>query len=183
MSEVNVGIVGTQFMGRAHSNAYLDVEHYFDLKANPVMRAACDSVEDNLPPFMQKFGWKTSETDYMKLIQRDDIDLIDICTSNATHMPIAIEAAKNRKHIICEKPMSMNAGEALRMLDAVQDAGVVNMIGFNYRRVPAILLAKKMIDEGKIGKIYHFNAVYYQDWLVDPNFPIVWRGQGQRVKM
>ena len=94
MSEINVGIVGTQFMGRAHSNAYLDVAHYFDLLNLPVMRTACDSVEDNLPPFVKQYGWQTTETDYKNLVERDDIDLIDICTSNLTHMPIAIEAAE-----------------------------------------------------------------------------------------
>jgi len=175
MALINVGIIGTQFMGRAHSNAYLDVDHYFDLPARPVMRAACDSVAENLPPFMKQFGWQTSEEDYRKLIDRDDIDLIDICTSNNTHMPIALAAAEKGKHIICEKPLCMNAAEAKKMLDAVQEADVRHMVAFNYRRVPAIVLAKKLIEEGKIGKVYHFNVVFYQDWLVDPNFPIVWR--------
>ena len=175
MSEINIGIVGTQFMGRAHSNAYLDVAHYFDLTETPVMKVACDSNPENLPPFMEKYGWQIGEVNYKKLVERDDIDLIDICTSNITHMTIAVEAAKNGKHIICEKPMCMNAEEARTMLDAANDANIKHMVAFNYRRVPAILLAKKLIEDGKIGRIHHFNAVYYQDWLVDPNFPIVWR--------
>jgi predicted dehydrogenase len=173
--KLNVGIVGTQFMGRAHSNAYLDVAHFFDLPLEPVMRAACDNIPENLDPFLQHFGWQTKETDYRRLIARDDIDLVDICTSNLTHMPIAVAAARAGKHIICEKPISMNADEARKMLDAAQEADVRHMVAFNYRRVPALRLAKKLIAEGKIGEVHHFNAVYYQDWLVDPHFPIVWR--------
>jgi predicted dehydrogenase len=176
---VNVGIVGTQFMGRAHSNAYMDVSHFFDLPAVPVMRAACDNVTANLEPFCKQFGWADRETSWEKLIARDDIDLIDICTSNAVHMPIAVAAAKAGKHVICEKPIAMNADEARAMLAAVQEAGVRHMVAFNYRRVPAIALARQMIDEGKIGKVFHFNAVYYQDWLVDPDFPYVWRHDKQ----
>ena len=172
---INVGIVGTQFMGRAHSNAYLDVHHYFNLAADPVMRAACDNNPDLLDGFMNQFGWQTKETDYNMLVARDDIDLIDICTSNVTHMPIAVAAAKAGKHIICEKPIAMDADEARKMLDAAEEADIRHMVAFNYRRVPALVLAKKMIDEGKLGQIHHFNAVYYQDWLVDPSFPFVWR--------
>lgn len=172
---INVGIVGTAFMGRAHSNAYLDVAHYFDLPAAPVMRAACDVDEVSLDALVKKYGWQSRERDYKALIARDDVDLIDICTSNVTHMPIAVAAAKAGKHIICEKPLCMNADEARRMLDAARDAGVVHMTAFNYRRVPALALAKKLIEEGEIGKVHHFNAVYYQDWLVDPQFPMVWR--------
>ena len=172
---VNVGIVGTQFMGRAHSNAYMDVSHFFDLPAVPVMQAACDNVEANIEPFCKQFGWASAETSWEKLLARDDIDLIDICTSNAVHMPIAVAAAKAGKHVICEKPVAMNADEARAMLDAAEEAGVRHMVAFNYRRVPAIALARRMIDEGKIGRVFHFNAVYYQDWLVDPKFPYVWR--------
>jgi predicted dehydrogenase len=108
-------------------------------------------------------------------VARDDVDLVDICTSNVTHMPIAVAAAKAGKHVFCEKPIAMNADEARQMLDAAREAGVRHMVAFNYRRVPAIVLAKQLIDEGKIGTVRHFNAVYYQDWLVDPTFPIVWR--------
>ena len=172
---VNIGIVGTQFMGRAHSNAWMDVEKFYDLPARPVMKAACDNVAENLEPFCWRFGWQSQETDWQKLVARDDIDVIDICTSNAVHMPIAVAAAKAGKHIICEKPVAMNADEAKAMLDAAEAAGVRHMVAFNYRRVPAIALAKQMIEEGKIGKVFHFNAVYYQDWLVDPAFPYVWR--------
>ncbi len=171
----NVGIVGTQFMGRAHSNAYLDVPFYYNLPAPPVMRAACDVNKADLDAFCKRFGWQTQEADWKKLVERDDIDLIDIVTPNFLHKPVAVAAAKNGKHIICEKPIAMDAGEAREMLDAARENNVRHMTAFNYRRVPAVALAKKLIDEGKIGKVYHFNAVYYQDWLIDPNFPYVWR--------
>ena len=172
---INIGIVGTQFMGRAHSNAWMDVDKFYDLPARPIMQAACDNVAENLDPFCRRFGWKDKETDFKKLIARDDIDVIDICASNNMHMPIAVAAAKAGKHVFCEKPVAMNASEARAMLDAAESAGVKHMVAFNYRRVPAIALARQMIEEGKIGKVFHFNAVYYQDWLVDPDFPYVWR--------
>jgi predicted dehydrogenase len=173
---INVGIVGTRFMGRSHSNAYLDVAHFFKLPLNPVMKLACGKeCQEDLQAFCDQFGWQEYECDWERVVERDDIDMVDICTSNATHMPIAIAAAKHGKHVICEKPMAMNAGQARQMVDAVRDAGVVNMVAFNYRRVPALALAQQMIAQGKLGQIRHFNAVYYQDWLVDPNFPIVWR--------
>jgi predicted dehydrogenase len=175
MKEINVGIVGTKFMGRAHSNAFMDVAHFFDVPYTPVLRAACGRDAAHLTQFAAQFGWQTIETDWQRLVRRDDIDLIDICTSNATHMPIAVAAAKQGKHIFCEKPLAMNAAEARQMLDAAEEAGVTHMVAFNYRRVPALALAKQLIDEGKIGEIRHFNAVYYQDWLVNPAFPMVWR--------
>jgi len=173
--EINVAIVGTKFMGRAHSNAYIDVPHFFDLPARPVMRAACGRNVADLKGFAQRFGWQTTEMSWERLVERDDVDLVDICTSNVTHMPIAVAAAKAGKHVLCEKPIAMSAKEARQMRDAAREAGVRHMVAFNYRRVPAIILAKQLIDEGKLGTIRHFNAVYYQDWLVDPTFPMVWR--------
>jgi predicted dehydrogenase len=173
--KLRVGIVGAGFMGRAHSNAYIDVAHFFDLPEIPVMQAACDTNESCLKPFADRFGWKSIETSFEKLVARDDIDLVDICTSNATHLPIAVSAAKAGKHILCEKPLARNAAEAQIMFEAARSAGVIHMVAHNYRRVPAIALAKQLIDQGKLGCIHHFNAVYYQDWLVDPQFPLVWR--------
>lgn len=175
VDQINVGIVGTQFMGRAHSNAYRRVADFFDVAALPVLRAACDIDVAGLKEFSKRFGWQTQETSWQKLVSRDDIDLIDICTPNALHMPIAVAAAKAGKHVICEKPIALNADEARRMLDAAREADVRHMVAFNYRRVPAIALAKQMVEQGKLGRIFHFNAVYYQDWLVDPDFPYVWR--------
>jgi predicted dehydrogenase len=175
MKEIRVGIVGTKFMGRAHSNAYLDVGHFFDLPAVPIRQVACGRNIPDLKAFAERFGWHDTETSWERMVRRDDVDLVDICTSNVTHMPIAVAAAKAGKHVFCEKPIAMNADEARRMLDAAREAGVRHMVAFNYRRVPAIVLAKQLIDEGKIGEIRHFNAVYYQDWLVDPGSQFVWR--------
>jgi predicted dehydrogenase len=179
--DINVAIVGSKFMGRAHSNAYLDVAHFFDLPLLPVRRAACGRDAAGLRSFADRFGWQTTETSWEKLVQRDDIELVDICTSNQTHMPIAVAAARAGKHVICEKPMARNADEAKRMLDAAQEAGVRHMVAFNYRRVPAILLAHELIDRGKLGSIMHFNAVYYQDWLVDPGARATWRMDAQEA--
>jgi predicted dehydrogenase len=173
--QINLAIIGTQFMGRAHSNAFVDVPYFFDLPARPVLRVACGRNASTLDAFARRFGWQEQETSWAKVVQREDVDVVDICTSNLTHKDIAVAAARTGKHIICEKPLAMHAAEAQAMLDAVQEAGVRHMVAFNYRRVPAIAFAKQLIDRGKIGQIRHFNAVYYQDWLVDPQFPIVWR--------
>ncbi|MER3514956.1 MAG: dehydrogenase [Chloroflexota bacterium] len=173
--DIPIGIVGTKFMGRAHSHAFIDMPHFFDVPLRPVLRAACGRNPAELQAFAQRFGWQTTETDWRRLVARDDIELVDICTSNATHMPIAVAAAQAGKHILCEKPLALNADEARRMLDAAREAGVCHMVAFNYRRVPAIALAKQWIEQEKIGRIYHFNAVYYQDWLVDPDSPFTWR--------
>jgi len=173
--ELNIGIVGAQFMGRAHSNAWNDVARFYDFPFKIVMKAACDIDPASEQKFAARLGWQSFEKSWENLIKRDDIDIVDICTPNNSHMPIALAAAKAGKHIICEKPIAMDASEAKKMLDAAEASGVNHMVAFNYRRVPAIALAKKMIQEGKLGIIHHFNAVYYQDWLVDPEFPWVWR--------
>jgi predicted dehydrogenase len=173
--EIHVGLVGAQFMGRAHSNAYFKVASAFDLPCRLVRRAVCDINPSALATLAARYEWQTTETSWERLVARDDLDLIDICTANDLHAPIAIAAAKAGKHVLCEKPMARNADEARRMLDAVGAAGVQHMVPFNYRRVPALMLAKQLIEQGKIGRVFHFNAVYYQDWLVDPAFPYVWR--------
>jgi len=174
-NKLNIGIIGTGFMGRAHTNAWLDAPYYFDLPYQLVRKVACDAIGDRVRPFAEQFGWLETATSWEAVVNRDDIHVIDICSSNQSHMPIAIEAARNGKHVICEKPIARDASEAEKMLDAAKQANVHHMVAFNYRRVPAIVLARKMIEEGKIGEIRHFNAVYYQDWLVDPEFPFVWR--------
>jgi predicted dehydrogenase len=172
---INVAIVGTKFMGRAHSNAFTDVSRFFTLPLTPVLKAACGRNEAGLAAFAARFGWQSTETSWEKLVARDDIQVVDICTSNATHMPIAVAAAGAGKHVICEKPMARTAAEARQMLDAARNAGVCHMVAFNYRRVPAIALARQLLDQGKIGKIVHCNAVYYQDWLADPAATYSWR--------
>ncbi len=148
---------------------------FFKMKATPVMKAICGRTEANVAEVSKTYGWQSYETSWEKLIARSDIDLVDISTPVNLHKDIAIAAAKAGKYIFCEKPMAMSLDEANEMLEAVEKAGVKHMVGFNYRRVPAIALAKRLIDEGALGKIYHFRAVYLQDWLVDPDFPLVWR--------
>ncbi len=174
-SEMNVGLVGYKFMGRAHSNAYIDVGWFFRTGVTPVRKAVCGRDEVAVAEFASEFGWQSHETSWERLVQRDDIDMVDICTPNDTHRSIALAAARAGKHVLCEKPMALNAWEAREMLEAAEDAGIKHMVAFNYRRVPALVLAKQLIHAGRLGRIHHFNAVYYQDWLVDPHSPIVWR--------
>jgi len=174
--KINIGLVGYQFMGKAHSNAYRQVNKFFpDLEVEPVLKALCGRSEEKVKAAAEKFGFESYETDYKKLCARPDIDLIDIVTPGNTHVEIAVEAARNGKMVICEKPLANTVAEAETMLKAVEEAGVPNAVCFNYRRVPAVALAKKMIEEGRLGKIYHFRGTYLQDWIVDPNMPLVWR--------
>jgi len=173
--ELGIGIVGTRFMGKAHSHAFIDAPLFFDLPLKPVLQAACGTDTSSLQAFATRFGWKTRDTSFGKLVSRSDIGLVDVCTPNHLHLPVVLAAAKAGKHIICEKPIANTVAEARKMVEAVETAGVKHMMMFNYRRVPAIALAKKLVGEGKLGRIFHFNAVYYQDWLVDPDFPFTWR--------
>ena len=171
MKKLNVGIVGYGFMGRAHSNAYRKVNNFFDLKYQPVLKAACARSAGNAKAFAEKWGYESVETDWRKLISRQDIDLIDICTPNNTHAEIAIAAAKAGKMILCEKPLALNANEAEKMVAAVEKAKVPNMVWYNYRRCPAVVLAKQLIDEGKLGRIFHYRAKFLQDWTISPDLP------------
>ena len=171
MKQLNVGIVGYGFMGRAHSNAYRKVNNFFDLKYQPVLKAACARSPDNAKAFAEKWGYESVETDWRKLIAREDIDLIDICTPNKTHAEIAIAAAKAGKMILCEKPLALNSKEAEKMVAAVEKAKVPNMVWYNYRRCPAVVLAKQLIDEGKLGRIFHYRAKFLQDWTINPDLP------------
>ncbi|MBN1918392.1 MAG: Gfo/Idh/MocA family oxidoreductase [Verrucomicrobia bacterium] len=172
---INVGLIGYGFMGKAHSNGYLSAPRYFNLKAQPVLKVVCGLEADVAAAFAAQWGWETSTSDWREVVARDDIDLVDISTPNNVHKEIAVAAAKAGKHIVCEKPLAMNAAEGEAMVKAASAAKVVNMVNHNYRRVPAIALAKQMIDAGELGDIYHFRAVYLQDWITDPNFPLVWR--------
>jgi predicted dehydrogenase len=168
---LNIGMIGYGFMGRAHSNAYRKVNNFFDLAYQPVLKAACARSADKARAFADKWGYESTETDWRKLIERKDIDLIDICTPNNTHAEIAIAAAKAGKMILCEKPLAMNGPEGLKMVEAVEKAGVPNMVWYNYRRVPAVTLAKQLIDEGRLGKIFHYRAKFLQDWTISADLP------------
>ncbi len=175
MSEIGVGLVGYKFMGRAHSNAYRQVSHFFEVDPVPVMRAICGRNEDAVASAAASLGWQGFETDYRKLIARDDIGLIDVSTPGDTHREVVLAALKAGKHVICEKPLANTLTEAREMMEAAEQAGVVAMVNFNYRRVPAVQFAKQLIESGKLGEIRHWRAVYLQDWINDPAFPLVWR--------
>lgn len=169
--KLNVGLIGYGFMGRAHSNAFMKANKFFDLGHEVVMKAACARKEDKLHSFAQNWGWESVETDWRRLVERKDIDVIDIGSPNNTHKEIAIAAAQAGKMVLCEKPLAMNAKEGLEMTEAVEKAGVANMVWFNYRRVPAITLAKQMIEQGRIGRVFHYRAKYLQDWTINPDVP------------
>ena len=173
--KINVGMVGYKFMGKAHSHAYRDVAMFFETETVPVMKVICGRTETAVSEAAKKFGWEAYEISWERLIRREDLDLIDINTPNSTHWEIAVAAAKAGKHILCEKPLAVSLAEAEEMLKAVQDARVKHMVCFNYRKIPAVALAKKLIEGGDLGKIYHFRAQYLQDWITDPEFPLVWR--------
>lgn len=178
---INIGLVGYGFMGRAHSTAYRQAWPFFRPRLKPIMKAICGRNEAAVRQAADSLGWQTYETSWEQLINREDIDLIDICTPGDSHRDIAVAAAQAGKHIFCEKPLANRLGEAKEMLTAVQAAGVKHMVNFNYRRVPAVQLAKQLIDEEAIGEIRHWRAVYLQDWIVDPEFPLVWRLRRERA--
>ncbi|MGH7144327.1 MAG: Gfo/Idh/MocA family protein [Planctomycetota bacterium] len=173
--QLRVGMVGYNFMGKAHSNAWLKAAKFFALPCDVVMQAVCGRTEEKVRAMAENWGWRSYETDWKRLIERDDIDLIDICTPNNSHAEIAIAAAKAGKAITCEKPLAMNTKQAKTMVAAVQKAGVLNSVWFNYRRVPAVAFAQKLVAQGKIGRLFHVRAQYLQDWIIDPEFPLVWR--------
>lgn len=168
----NIGLVGYGFMGRTHSNGYKRVNDFFpDLQHRPVLKAICGRNEENAKAFADQWQYESVETDWKKLIERDDIDAIDICTPNNTHAEIAIAAAKAGKAILCEKPLSMDAPQGEEMVKVVEEAGVPNTVWYNYRRTPAVTLAKKLIDEGRLGRVFHYRANFLQDWTISEELP------------
>jgi predicted dehydrogenase len=181
MSSIGVGLVGYKFMGRAHSNGYRQVTHFFDVDPAPKMVAICGRNEEAVSGAAKQLGWEGYETDYHKLIARDDIQLIDVSTPGDSHYDVVLAALAAGKHVLCEKPLANTLDQAREMLAAAKKAGVINMVNFNYRRVPAVVLAKRLIEEGRIGEIRHFRAVYLQDWILDPQFPLVWRLQKDKA--
>ena len=168
---INIGIVGTSFMGRAHSNAFRQVSQFFDLPYRPVLKAACARSAEGVRAFAEQWGYESTETDWRALVARPDIDLIDIAAPNNVHHDIAIAAAEAGKMVMCEKPLGRNAAESLEMTQAVERAGVRNMVWYNYRRVPAVTLAKQLVDEGKLGRIFHYRAKFLQDWTMSRDLP------------
>ena len=176
---LNVGMIGYKFMGRAHSNAWLKADKFFDLKARPVMQVICGRDRTGVSQAARRWGWNQFVTDWREVVNDPAIDIVDINTPNDAHADIAIAAAKAGKAVLCEKPLALDVPTAKRMTDAVKKAGVINMVCHTYRRIPAIAQMKKMIAAGDLGKIYHYRARYAQDWIVDPQFPLVWRLQGK----
>jgi predicted dehydrogenase len=168
---LNVGMIGYGFMGRAHSNAYRKVGNFFDLDYQPVLKAACGRTRAKTEDFAQRWGYESVETDWKKLVARKDIDAIDICVPNDLHMEIAIAAAKAGKMVLTEKPIARNTKEGEKMVAAVEKAKVPNMVWYNYRRVPAVMLIKQVVEQGTLGRIYHYRANFLQDWTISPDVP------------
>ena len=177
-----VGLIGYEFMGRAHSNAWRQVSHFFDLPAHIRMKTICGRNAKGVAAAAAKLGWEESAADWREVIDDREIDIVDICTANDSHCEIGVEAAKAGKAVLCEKPLARTLAEAENMARAAKKAGVVNMLCHNYRRVPAIALAKEMMDGGELGdRIFHFHGRYAQDWIVDASFPLVWRLQSDNA--
>ncbi|MEW5883528.1 MAG: Gfo/Idh/MocA family oxidoreductase [Armatimonadota bacterium] len=172
---INVALIGYRFMGKAHSNAWRQAPRFFDLDWTPRLKVLCGRNRDALERAAEQYGFEEVETDWRKAVERDDVDLVDVCTPGHLHAPVSIEAARNGKTVWCEKPLANTIQEAEEMVAAVERAGVFHALFHNYRFCPAIQLAKRLIGEGAIGEIRHFRAVYLQDWMSDPNTPMVWR--------
>jgi predicted dehydrogenase len=171
MKALTIGLVGYGFMGRTHSNAFLQAPRFFDLPMTPVLKAICARKRDRAEAFAKNWGYESVETDWRALVERKDIDLIDIASTNDTHHDIAIAAARAGKIVMCEKPLGRTAAEARAMVDAVEAANVANTVWYNYRRVPAVVLLKQLLDEGKFGRIFHYRAKFLQDWTISQDLP------------
>ena len=169
--KLRVGLIGYGFMGRTHSNAYRAVNRFFDVPCQIDLRVICGLEEQAARAFAVKWGYRSHKTDWRKVVEDKDVDLVDICVPNNVHAEIAIAAAKAGKAVLCEKPMALNAAQGQAMVAAVEKAGVPNMVSFNYRRVPAVALAKALIDEGRLGRIFHYRANFLQDWTISADVP------------
>jgi len=168
---LNIGMVGYGFMGRTHSNAFLQAGRFFDLPYRPALQCVCARDPERLRTFAENWAYQSAETDWRRLVERKDIDLIDIASPNDTHAEIAIAAAQAGKMVMCEKPLGRNAAEAKAMTEAVESAGVPNMVWYNYRRVPAVVLLKHLLEEGRFGRIFHYRAKFLQDWTISRELP------------
>ena len=170
-------MIGYRFMGKAHSNGWRQAPRFFPLEAELEMHTICGRQPEGVETAARELGWKNASTDWKEVIENPEIDVVDINTPNDSHAEIAIAAANAGKHVLCEKPLALTVGQCREMLDAAEKNGVVHMVCHNYRRIPAIAHAKKMIEEGALGELFHYRARYAQDWIIDPNFPLVWRLQ------
>jgi predicted dehydrogenase len=170
-TNLNVGLIGYGLMGRAHSNAFLQAPRFFDVPYQPVLKAVCARNAARVKGFAENWGYQSVETDWRALIERKDIDLIDVASPNNTHAEIAIAAAKAGKMVMCEKPLGRTGAEAKAMTEAVEAANVPNMVWYNYRRVPAVALLKQLLDEGRFGRIFHYRSNFLQDWTISTDLP------------
>jgi predicted dehydrogenase len=168
---LRVGLIGYGFMGRTHSNAYSQVNHFFDVPYQPQLQVICGLEQNVAEAFAKRWGYANVETDWHKVIERDDVDLVDICVPNNVHAEIALAAAKAGKAILCEKPLALNTAQAEQMVEAVETAKIPNMVSYNYRRVPAVTLAKKLLEEDRLGRIFHYRAQFLQDWTISADVP------------
>src|SRR3954462_2167869 len=169
--KLSIGLVGYGFMGRTHSNAFLQAPRFFDLPSQPVLKAVCARNPDRVRSFAENWGYESIETDWRALVDRKDIDLVDIASPNDTHADIAVAAARAGKMVMCEKPLGRTAAEAEKIVAAVESARVPNSVWYNYRRVPAVVLLKQLIDEGRFGRIFHYRAQFLQDWTISKELP------------
>ena len=174
---LGVGMIGYAFMGALHSQAWRTLNHVYDPGADVEMRAICGRSPEAVTSAAAKLGWATAETQWRAVVERDDIDIIDICTPGDSHEEIAVAALAAGKHVLCEKPLANSVPEAERMAAAAAGASGKSMVGFSYRRVPAVTYAQHLVSDGRLGRIFHVRALYLQDWIVDPEFPLVWRLQ------
>jgi predicted dehydrogenase len=181
---LGVGMIGYAFMGAAHSQAWRNAHRFFDLPLTPRMTALCGRDQERVTAAAAKLGWESTETDWRRVVARDDVDLVDVCTPGDSHAEIAIAALEAGKHVLCEKPLANTVAEAEAMTEAAERAaasGVRSMVGFTYRRVPAIALARRLVEQGRIGEVRHVRAQYLQDWLADPEAPLAWRLQKDKA--
>src|SRR3954454_22791121 len=181
---LRVAMVGYAFMGAAHSQAWRNAHRFFDLPAVPEPAVLCGRDATAVAEAASRMGWAESATDWREVVTRDDIDVVDVSSPGDTHRDIAIAALEAGKHVLCEKPLANTVAEAEQMTAAAEDAeqrGVLSMVGFNYRRVPALTLARQLISAGRLGRLHHIRAQYLQDWILDPEFPLVWRLQKDKA--
>ncbi len=181
MPKLNVAIIGHNFMGKAHAHAWRNAPRFFELGAEPVLKVAVGRDQASLRRYADTWGWAEIAADWRAVVARDDVDVVDISVPTDLHAEIAIAAAEAGKHVFCEKPLAIDSGQARRMLEAVRSAGVVHYLNHNYRRTPAVMLAKQLIDEGFVGRVFHWRGAYLQDWIVDPAFPLTWHLQQEHA--
>src|SRR3954449_3557897 len=181
---LRVAMIGYAFMGAAHSQAWRNAHRFFDLPAVPDLAVLCGRDRSAVGAAAERLGWEETATDWREVVARDDIDVVDVSSPGDTHRDIAIAALEAGKHVLCEKPLSNTVAEAEEMTaaaEAAQQRGVYSMVAFNYRRTPALALARDLVAQGRLGRLHHIRAQYLQDWIVDPEFPLVWRLQKDKA--